>query len=191
MYEFGIEELQSLSSFAGDKKSFGAKPMMVFLGSQWEFDANYQRLQNLFLDLFRGFKPDRINLQGVDHVISCAIHEDKIFIRPYFVNYQRSTSSTPALALQPMGPFLNLVLRRSQPAAEDLWKVACKKPKLPSQAPKVKNITRNELGDKVARIHMKKQNFDSLGGRRMNALRKKRSLEDGDKEESSGKKQRK
>jgi hypothetical protein len=38
---------------------------------------------------------------------------------------------------------------------------------------------------------MKKQNFDSLGGRRMNALRKKRSLEDGDKEESSGKKQRK
>lgn len=131
MYEFGIEELQSLSSFAGDKKSFGAKPMMVFLGSQWEFDANYQRLQNLFLDLFRGFKPDRINLQGIDHVISCAIHEDKIFIRPYFVNYQRSTSSTPTLALQPMGPFLNLVLRRSQPAAEDLWKVACKKPKLP------------------------------------------------------------
>lgn len=46
-----------------------------------------------------------------------------------------------------------------------------------NQAPKIKNIARNDLGDKMARIHMKRQNFDSLGGRRMNALRKKRSLE--------------
>jgi ribosome production factor 2 len=188
MYEFGIEQLQSLSSFAGDKKSVGAKPMMVFLGSQWEFDVNYQRLQNLFLDVFRGFKPDKISLHGVDHVISCAIHEDKIYIRPYFVNYQRSSAAAPSLSLQPMGPFLDLTLRRSQPAAEDLWKLACRKPKLPNQAPKVKNIVRNDLGDKVARVHMKRQNFDSLGGRRMNALRKKRSFEG---EENDNKKKQK
>ncbi len=36
---------------------------------------------------------------------------------------------------------------------------------------KVKNVTRDQLGDKVGRIHMKRQNFDSLGGRRLTALR--------------------
>ncbi len=55
----------------------------------------------------------------------------------------------------------------------------------------MKNIARNVLGDKVARIHMKKQNFDGLGGRRMNALRKKRSLDDADRNESATKKQKK
>lgn len=44
---------------------------------------------------------------------------------------------------------------------------------------KVKNISRTDKGDKVARIHMKKQNLDSMGGRRMKALRNtKRSIGD-------------
>lgn len=36
---------------------------------------------------------------------------------------------------------------------------------------KVKNVERNETGDKLGRIHMKKQNLDDLGGRKMTALR--------------------
>jgi ribosome production factor 2 len=48
-------------------------------------------------------------------------------------------------------------------------------------APKVKNIEKSIKGDKLGRIHMKKQNLDSMGGRRMDALRKnKRSREEND-----------
>lgn len=129
MYEFGIDEFTSLSDFPGDKKSFGAKPMMIFLGSQWELDATYQKLQNLFLDLFRGFKPDKISLQGIDHVITCAVHDSKIYIRTYFVNYQKSNTQVPNISLQPMGPFLDLTVRRSKTAADDLWKLSIRRPK--------------------------------------------------------------
>ncbi|RYH05114.1 hypothetical protein EON65_45630 [archaeon] len=36
---------------------------------------------------------------------------------------------------------------------------------------KVKNVSRTDMGDKIGRIHMKKQNLDSMGGRRIKALR--------------------
>ena len=36
---------------------------------------------------------------------------------------------------------------------------------------KVKNITRTALGDKIGRIHMKKQNLDQMGGKRVPVLR--------------------
>lgn len=130
MYEFGIEEFQSMESFDAPTKSFGSKPLIIFLGSQWEFDATYLRMQNLFVDLFRGFKPDEIMLQGVDHAITCAIHEGRIYIRTYYVQYQKSGDEVPNLSLLPMGPFMDLTLRRHQPAADDLWKVACKRPKM-------------------------------------------------------------
>jgi ribosome production factor 2 len=176
MYEFGVEEFQSMESFPGQTKSFGSKPLLIFLGSQWEFDATYQRVQNLLLDLFRGFKPEEIMLQGVDHVITCAVNEGTIYIRPYYVHYQRSGDEVPNLSLQPMGPFLDLSLRRHQPAADDLWKLACKRPKILKEA-KVKNVEKNVLGDKIGRIHMKKQNLDALAGRKMKALRgKKRGM---------------
>jgi ribosome production factor 2 len=93
MYEFGIEDYQSLSEFPGEKKSFGSKPLIIFLGSQWEFDTSYQRIQNLFLDLFRGYKADSINIQGVDHVMSVTAHEQRIYIRTYYIKYQRSNDT--------------------------------------------------------------------------------------------------
>ena len=44
---------------------------------------------------------------------------------------------------------------------------------------KVKNVKENALGEKFGRIHMKKQNLDKMGGRRVTALRDgKRDLTD-------------
>jgi hypothetical protein len=47
--------------------------------------------------------------------------------------------------------------------------------------PKVKNISASSLGDKVGRIHMKKQNLDKMDARRVSALtgRGKRSAPSG------------
>lgn len=35
----------------------------------------------------------------------------------------------------------------------------------------MKNIKRSAIGDKLGRIHMKPQNLDNMGGRRVDALR--------------------
>lgn len=190
MYEFGIREFRSIEEFPGSKKAFGSKPMMVFLGELWQNDVVYSKMQNLFLDFFRGFKPDKICLTGIDHVISCTAYEGNIYIRCYSVHYTKVVgSSIPALSLQPMGPYLDLEVRRQQLASEDLWKVACRKPKNLT-APKVKNIEKSAKGDKIGRIHMKKQNLDELAGstRRVPALRGKKRDRDGEEGQNSSSK---
>jgi ribosome production factor 2 len=129
MYEFGITRYRGIEEFPGNKKAFGAKPMIVFLGEQWQQDVIYSKIQNLFVDLFRGYKADKLCLTGVDHVISCICKDGNIFIRGYYVNYQSSGSNVPNVVLKPMGPHFDLTVRRTQTAPEDLWKTACRKPK--------------------------------------------------------------
>lgn len=130
MYEFGVEDFHCISGFPGDKKAIGSKPLVLFLGDQWEIDSVYLNIQNLLLDFFRGYKPDKMDIKGIDHVISCSVKEGRIYIRVYYVTYQKSQSTIPNLVLKDMGPFLDLSLRRTQTASPDLWKLACKKPKM-------------------------------------------------------------
>ena len=59
----------------------------------------------------------------------------------------------------------------------------------------MKNIKKNSMGDKVGRIHMKKQNLDTMAVRRVDALRnrkkKKRSMDSLEDTSSSTKKKMK
>lgn len=169
MYEFGISNLQTLSSTSGAKKHFGSKPVMVFAGDQWESDSTFKRVGNLLLDLFRADRCDKISLKGLDHVISCSIADGIIYLRGYKLGFLKSGTKIPDVQLDPMGPFMDLTLRRSQLPSEDLWKASTRRPR--TEAKKVKNIERDAMGDKVGRIHMKKQHLDKMGGKRVTALR--------------------
>jgi len=170
MFEFGVEGFNALQSFAGFKKTVGAKPLMTFVGDVWSVDSTYMKIQNLLLDVFRADKVDKISLKGMDHVISCAAVDGKIMLRVYGITFKKSGTKIPDVVLTPMGPFLDLVPRRSQLPSDDLWKTSCKQPAA-LKAAKVKNISKTSMGDKVGRIHMKKQNLDKMGGRRVTALR--------------------
>lgn len=170
MYEFGVEEYIGIDEIQGRKKAMGSKPMMIFQGDQWESDSNFKKIQNLLLDFFRGDKPERICLKGVDHVISCTVSEGKVFIRGYSTQFKKSGSKIPNVQLTSMGPNMDLTVRRTQLASEDMWKTACKKPKI-ANITKVKNITRTIIGEKIGRLHMEKQNLDKMGGKRSTALR--------------------
>lgn len=170
MYEFGVDNFQGLMSFKGDKKAIGSKPLMVFIGDQWDTDSTYIKIQSLLLDTFRADKIDKIALKGIDHVFCCAVADGKIMVRPYCIDFQRSGTKVPDVVLSGMGPFMDLTLRRTHSPSEDLWKTACKRPAA-LKVTKVKNIQRTTLGEKLGRIHMKKQNLDKMGGRRVTALR--------------------
>ena len=126
MFEFGVDSFDSLRSFSGSKKGVGSKPLMVFLGDQWDVDSTFGKIMNLLLDFFRADRLDKIALKGIDHVLSCTVADSKIFIRAYSIGFQKSGSRVPDVSLDGMGPFLDLSLRRTQMASEDLWKTACK-----------------------------------------------------------------
>mmetsp|Transcript_34622 Transcript_34622/g.35308 ORF Transcript_34622/g.35308 Transcript_34622/m.35308 type:complete len:335 (+) Transcript_34622:102-1106(+) len=206
--ELGVEKFMSIESITGPKKAVSSKPLMTFLGDQWDNDTTYRKLQNLLIDYFRGDKTDHLSLRGIDNVIVCTAIDNKILIYTYFIRLLKSGTRIPAVELVPMGPNMNLVLRRTQFASDDLMKHACKQPKT-AKKPKVKNIRESSMGDKIGRIHMMPQNLDKMGTRRMSALRNKKKApeenanatvekagkttrkDDSSKDESSGKRRKK
>lgn len=67
-----------------------------------------------------------------------------------------------------MGPFINFTLERVHFANEDKRKAAMRVIKEKKQ----KNISRDVIGDKLGRVHMKKQDLGSLQLRKVRALNK-------------------
>jgi ribosome production factor 2 len=57
------------------------------------------------------------------------VSDGKIFLRPFSVHFKRGAGRVPLVDLHPMGPNLNLTLRRSKFAQDDMWKAACRTPK--------------------------------------------------------------
>lgn len=92
MIEFGVQSFEKISSFSGTKKAVASKPLLTFLGSQWETDALYARAQILLLDLFRGTKFEKIALQGIDHVLSFTVVDGVIHMRAYAVAFKKSST---------------------------------------------------------------------------------------------------
>ena len=175
LYEFGVEECISIQDASRNSrdhrtKAVGSKPMMVFIGEQWESDFKYAKVQNLLLDTFRGVKVEKLNLKALDHVIACTVADDTIFIRVYTIRFKKSGSKVPQVELGHMGPFWNLSLRRTQLASDDLWNLACKQPKQ-ARIKKTKNISETVVGDKVGRIHMDRQDLSKMAVRKVSALR--------------------
>lgn len=170
MAEFGISNFVGINEIDGFKKGIGSKPLLLFHGEQWESDSTYSKLQNLFIDLFRGDCPDKIALKGVDHVLAFNVIDGLISFRAYTVSLKKSGSRIPNASLQTMGPSFDLTLRRHNFARDDLWKIAVKKPKELKTLVK-KNVKRTDMGETLGRIHIHKQDLDKATGKLMRVLR--------------------
>lgn len=72
--------------------------------------------------------------------------------------------------LEEIGPSVNMKLRKIKLANESLYKNACKQPRQLLDK-KEKNIETNMLGEKRGRLHMTKQNLNTM------ALRKYKVIE--------------
>ena len=85
MCEVGITKFKGLSSFpAARKPHLGARPCMVFEGDGFEHDDNLSKLRSLLLDFLRGWPAEKINLEGLDHVIVCtAVGTAQVKLRTY------------------------------------------------------------------------------------------------------------
>lgn len=68
------------------------------------------------------------------------------------------------------GPAINMSIRRSKLASDDLMKQACRKPKV-LKIHKKKNISRDAFGTTLGRIHVGKQDLNKLQTRKMKGLK--------------------
>jgi len=222
MLELGIEMAKSMREFKATKAAVGQRPLFHFAGELFDTHPLYQQFKSVILDFFHGEEVDKINLAGLEHVISCTVgaQSDEIALansiptqpitsltdpststgtsasasaglpvvhfRTYTTKLMNSGTRTPIVKLEAVGPDFDFRLRRTQPVDGDPWKQATKKPKkaaLPGQIAgqkrKDRNVDIDEMGDKVGRIHVGKQDLSKLQSRKMKGLKKGREA-DGD-----------
>eukprot|EP00039_Didymoeca_costata_P030549 m.30144 g.30144 ORF g.30144 m.30144 type:complete len:311 (+) comp8176_c0_seq1:72-1004(+) len=174
MIEVGVEGHKLLKDFKTTAHAIGSKPCLIFNGEEFENQAEFIQFKSMLVDFFQGDVVSNISLEGIDHVISfvatTTANKKKVLMRHFKINLKKSGTRTPNVELEEMGPRLDMALRRVQTADPDLMKQAMKQPKA-LKPKKRKNIETNELGDTIARVHMKKQDVSKLQTRKVKALK--------------------
>ncbi|OSC96837.1 Brix-domain-containing protein [Trametes coccinea BRFM310] len=210
MVEVGVDMFKSMNEFKTPKATPGHKPLLHFASELFDTHPRFIQLKSMLMDFFNGEVIDQICLAGIEHVISISLGptppslnattttlqastssapaEDpaslpKVHIRGYTIRLLASGTRVPRVELTPMGPYIDLSLRRHQEADGELLKQAMKRPKLRKQevekglGKKRKNLEVDEMGDLRGRIHVGKQDLSKLQTRKMKGLKKGRDGE--------------
>uniref|UniRef100_A0A8C6EDQ3 Ribosome production factor 2 homolog n=1 Tax=Microcebus murinus TaxID=30608 RepID=A0A8C6EDQ3_MICMU len=156
MIELGIEKFVSLKDIKNSKCPEGTKPMLIFAGDDFDVTEDYRRLKSLLIDFFRGPTVPNIRLAGLEYVLHFTALSGKIYFRSYKLLLKKSGCRTPRIESEEMGPSLDLVMRRTHLASEDLYKLAMKMPKA-LKPKKKKNISHDTFGTTYGRTHMQKK----------------------------------
>uniref|UniRef100_A0A8C5IAZ9 Ribosome production factor 2 homolog n=1 Tax=Gouania willdenowi TaxID=441366 RepID=A0A8C5IAZ9_GOUWI len=175
MIELGVEKYVSLADIKVSKCPEGTKPMLVFAGEAFDTDVEHKRLKSLLIDFFRGPTVSAVRLAGLEHILHFTAVDGRIYMRSYRSLLKKSGCRTPRIELEEMGPSLDLILRRTHLASDDLYKLAHKQPKA-LKPKKKKNISHDAFGTKFGRVHMQKQDLSKLHTRKMKGLKKRRAV---------------
>jgi len=173
MVELGVESYTPLQDFKTAKVASGTKPCLMFAGDSFGDPANqeFQRLKSLLIDFFRGPEVTNVRLAGIEHVLQFTSVDNKVLLRSYRIILKKSGTRLPRVELEEIGPSVDWVVRRSQLASEDLFKTACKRVKNIGKVRKVKNISEDDLGNKMGRVHVPAQEIKKIQTRKIKALK--------------------
>jgi len=157
---------------------------MVFHSDLFDTHPTYQQLKSNLLDFYAGHAVSEILLNALEHVISITVGPltpttplPLVHLRVYTLKLLPSGSKVPRAELTEMGPSIDFSVRRVQTADEELMRHAMKRPKLvkgdveKGLGKKRKNVGTDEMGDKVGRIHLERQDLGKMQGRKMKGLK--------------------
>ena len=193
--------------------------MLHFASELFDTHPRFVQLKSMLLDFFNGEVIDSIHLAGLEHVISVSLGPTppsltaatttlggdaststgaeslaalpKVHVRAYTIRLLASGARVPRVELTPMGPSLDLRLRRHTEPDPEMLKQAMRRPKLRKQdvekglGKKRKNMEVDEMGDLRGRIHVGRQDLGKLQTRKMKGLKAGRD-EDEDEDGGSG-----
>ncbi|KAK9463016.1 Brix domain-containing protein [Lipomyces oligophaga] len=193
MFELQILNYKAMSEFKRAAVNVGMKPMFSFVGPIFDSHPHYQQVRSMILDFFRGEVIDMLDLAGLQYIIQVSAVGDgnisvysgdtsglpEINFRVYQLRTYKSKtqSKVPRVELEEIGPRFDFKLGRVQEADPEMLKQAMRVPKQ-LQAKEKKNVETDIMGDKIATIHVGKQNLMQLQTRKMKGLKKRRHEED-------------
>ena len=169
---------------------------MVFHSDLFDTHPSFISLKSMLLDFYNGHPLPSLPLGTLEHVISITAGPlpaapaptssnpsptqplPVVHFRVYTLTLLPAPAgSPPKVTLTEMGPSIDFSLRRVQAADEEMLKQAMKRPKIDKKTvesglgKKRKNIETDEMGDRVGKLHFKKQDLKGMQGRKMKGLK--------------------
>lgn len=182
MVELLVQENHKLlQDFKKMTFTLGLKPMFTFNGAAFDSHPVFQQLKSLFMDFYRGEETDLQDVAGLQYIMALSVGEIEdpnattlplVHFRVYKLQTFRSGQKVPRVEVDEIGPRLDFKIGRRITPAPEVEKDALSKPKQ-LQAKVQKNISTDFMGDKVAQIHLGKQDLDKLQTRKMKGLKDK------------------
>jgi ribosome production factor 2 len=180
MFELQLVQFVPMDMSSALLPSPNSPPLLLFQGEAFVQDENFVRLKSALTDFFHNGQPvpkiyfhPHAEHTGLEYVISFTVLPDSrtVFCRTDRIILLKSETQKPQVSLHPIGPHMVFSLQRTKSAGESLQHQAYKKPRS-AQPKKVKNVTRDSLGDKYGRVHLPRQDLKNLVTRHVKALRK-------------------
>lgn len=181
------ESFRAISQFKTKKFAVGLRPMVLFAGTAFESPVanEYTLAKSLFLDFFKGEPLDKVDVEGLQYMVSITAEEDTgdvkpaIHLRVYAIRTKRSGQKLPRVEVEEIGPRMDFRVGRIREADEAMLKDAMKTPRGLEERTK-KNITLDTMGDKIGRVHLGKQDLNEMQTRKMKGLKRNRGGDDED-----------
>lgn len=177
------ESFRRINQFHTKKFAVGLRPMVLFAGTAFEspISNEYTLAKSMFLDFFKGEPSDKIDVEGLQYIVSISAEEavgdsevkPPIHLRVYLIRTKRSGQKLPRVEVEEMGPRMDFRVGRVREADESMRKEAMRKPRGIEERTK-KNITTDSMGDKLGRVHLGKQDLGQLQTRKMKGLKRNR-----------------
>jgi ribosome production factor 2 len=161
MFEFGVSEYVPVSQFNTKDMSTHIKPILLFQGEQFDFSLKHMRFKNFLIDFFKITDYEEANISELKRVmVFSSITEKFVTFKQYEINAEAQINVTDVknhtLRMNEVGPRFTLGWRRDKIASDELFKEACKQPRLrnPELHKARKNQYTNEFGEKMGKVFL-------------------------------------
>ena len=172
---------------------------MQFASPLFDTHPRFIQLKQHLIALFNGEAMESIALAGIEHVISVQLSPlpnptqplpgqmtddpallPTVHLRTYTLSLKSSSTRTPYIELVPMGPSMDLALRRFTEPDPVLLAAALKRPKMAKRdvekglgdKKKMRNREVDEMGDLRGRVHLGKQDLSGVRRKGVKALKR-------------------
>merc|ERR1712159_383850 len=90
MLEFGVENYKGIDAFEVPRPMAGGKACFYVCGDGWDATPALETTKNFLLDFFRGTVAEKVNVAGLDRVITAVIDNGKVFLRQYNIRRKKT-----------------------------------------------------------------------------------------------------
>lgn len=167
MLEVGIEELKTLQDFGNCASiEVGQQPILIFQGDAFDLSENFIRFKNMMIDFFRIKHLTELNILSAQRIITfTAKSTDGNIVMQHFEapKVSEALAGQGQIEVKEIGPKIAMKVRRVKNPDREAWKAATKVAKSKAkQLDKKRNISYNELGQKLGKAFIQHQDLSTL-----------------------------